>query len=84
MPKRRPQSSEKDMELRPWPQVVDIFNHTNNEKITEDNARGIGARALNKILRALIRDPETREILNIHLRPSEFKELVEPFDEVKE
>jgi len=72
------------MQLRPWPAVVDIFNYENNEKITEENARGIGARALNKILRALIRDPESRELLNIHLRPSEFKEIVEPFDEVKE
>jgi hypothetical protein len=72
------------MELRPWPAVVDIFNHENNEKITEENARSIGARALNKILKALARDPKSRELLNTHLRPSEFKDIVEPFDEVKE
>ena len=66
------------MDLKPWPVVVDIFNYENNENITEENARGICARALNKLLRGMVRDPEARAALETHLRPSEYKRVVKP------
>ncbi len=72
------------MQLRPWPAVVDIFNYENNETITEAGARTLCTRALDKILNALVKDPESRKLVEEHLRPSEFKSLVGPFDEVKE
>ena len=72
------------MQLRPWPVVVDIFNYENNEEITESSARTLCTRALDKILNALVKDPESREMMEEHLRPSEFRSLVNPFDEFKE
>ncbi len=72
------------MQLRPWPAVVNIFNYENNEEITESYARTVCTRALDKILNALVKDPESRELVQEHLRPSEFNALKTPFDEVKE
>ena len=72
------------MQLRPWPAVVDIFNYENNEEITESHARALCNRAMDKILKALFKDPKSRELMEEHLRPSEFKSLTSPFDEVKE
>ena len=76
--------SERKLGLKPWPQVVDIFNYENNEDLTETEARTIAARALNKILKVLVKDPESREIMSEHLRPSEFQSILESMDEVKE
>ena len=76
--------SEQKMGLKPWPQVVDIYNYENNDNLTEDNCRNIVARALNKLLKALVKDPETREVMSEHLRPSEFEDILRSLDEVKE
>ena len=72
------------MGLRPWPAVVDIFNYENKDNVTEEHARTMGQRALDKILKALIKHPESRKAMQEHLRPSEYRDIVNQFDEVKE
>lgn len=60
-----------------WPDVTHTINVEFDTNLSESHVRALGARALNKLLKVFMVDPELRELIQEWLPPSEFAAFAE-------
>ena len=61
-----------------WPEVTHHINVESNTQLSESHVRALGARALNKLLKVFMVDPELREL---EMHPDTVENALDEFKE---